>query len=77
MEERYRNAFSEVYLIIENMHPSIKSRVNIKFIEFLKKNKNDNYMPDSSKINLQNPDNLMKETKIVLAILYEKSLKKE
>ena len=77
MEERYRNAFSEVYVIIENMHPNIRSRISIKFIEFLKENKNDEYMPDSSKINLQNPDNLMKETKIVLAILYEKNLKEE
>lgn len=75
MEERYKNAFSEVYLIIENMHPNIKSKINIKFIEFLKKNKNDAYIPDASKINLQNPENLMKETKIVLAILYEKNLK--
>lgn len=77
MEERYKNAFSEVYLIIENMHPNIRNKINAKFIEFLKKNKNDNYIPDSSKINLQNSDNLMKETKIVLAIMYEKSLKEE
>lgn len=75
MEERYKNAFSEVYLIIENMHPNIKSKININFIEFLKKNKNDDYIPDASKINLQKPENLMKETKIVLAILYEKNLK--
>ena len=54
MEERYKNAFSEVYLIIENMHPNIRNKFNAKFIEFLKKNKNDNYIPDSSKINLQN-----------------------
>lgn len=75
MEERYKNAFSEVYLIIENMHPNIKEKISIKFIEFLRKNKNDNYIPDPLKINLQNTDNLMKETKIVLAIMYEKNLK--
>ena len=75
MEERYKNAFSEVYLIIENMHPNIKEKISIKFVEFLRKNKNDNYIPDPLKINLQNTDNLMKETKIVLAIMYEKNLK--
>lgn len=75
MEERYKNAFSEVYLIIENLHPKIKEKISIKFVEFLRKNKNDNYIPDPLKINLQNTDNLMKETKIVLAIMYEKNLK--
>ena len=75
MEEKYRNAFSEVYCIIENMHPNIRKRINIKFIKFLEENKNNDYIPDSAKINLQSTENLMKETKIVLAILYDKNLK--
>lgn len=75
MEERYRNAFSEVYCIIENMHPNIRKRININFVKFLEENKNNDYIPDPAKINLHNPENLMKETKIVLAILYDKNLK--
>lgn len=75
MEEKYRNAFSEVYCIIENMHPNIRKRININFIKFLEENKNNDYMPDPAKINLQSTENLMKETKIVLAILYDKNLK--
>lgn len=77
MEERYRNAFSEVYCIIENMHPNIRKKISINFIKFLEENKNNDYTPDASKINLQNPNNLMKETKIVLAILYDKNLKED
>ncbi len=77
MEERYRNAFSEVYCIIENMHPNIRKKISKMFIDFLYENKNHSYIPDVSKINLQNPDNLMPETKIVLAILYDKNLKED
>lgn len=75
MEEKYRNAFSEVYCIIENMHPNIRKRININFVKFLEENKNNDYIPDPAKINLQSTENLMKETKIVLAILYDKNLK--
>ncbi len=75
MEDRYRDAFSEVYCIIENMHPNLKERISEKFIAFLKENKNNQYIPNAEKINLRYPENLMKETKIVLAIMYEKNLK--
>lgn len=77
MEERYQNAFSEVYCIIENMNVNIRNKISEKFIKFLEENKNNDYIPDPSKINLQNPENLMKETKIVLAILYDKNLKED
>lgn len=70
MEEKYRNAFSEVYCIIENMHPD-----NRNFIRFLEEVKNDDYIPDPQKINLFLKENLMKETKIILAIIYEKNFK--
>ena len=30
MEDRYRDAFSEVYCIIENMHPNLKERISEK-----------------------------------------------
>ena len=75
MEEKYKNAFSEVYLIISNMNPELKKRINKEFIEFLKDNKNNNYIPKPQKISLYKPENLLKETKIVLAILYDKNFK--
>lgn len=77
MEDKYRDAFSEVYCIIENMHPNLRKRISKKFINFLEENKNNSYIPDASKINLYNPENLMKETKIVLAIMYDKNLKED
>lgn len=75
MEDKYRDAFSEVYCIIENMHPNLREKISENFIKFLKENKNKQYIPDATKINLRNPENLMKETKIVLAIMYNKNLK--
>lgn len=75
MEDKYRDAFSEVYCIIENMHPNLREKISENFIKFLKENKNEQYIPDATKINLRNPENLMKETKIVLAIMYNKNLK--
>ena len=75
MEEKYRNAFSEVYCIIENMHPDNRKKINPNFIKFLKETKNNNYIPNPKKINLVNKENLMKETKIILAIIYEKNFK--
>lgn len=75
MEDKYRDAFSEVYCIIQNMHPNLKQKISKKFISFLEENKNNDYVPDASKINLHNPENLMKETKIVLAIMYDKNIK--
>ena len=77
MEEKYKNAFSEVYLIISNMNPELKKRINKEFIEFLKDNKNNNYIPNPQKISLYKPENLLKETKIVLAILYDKNFRDE
>ena len=57
------------------MEEKLKEKINENFIRFLKENKNNQYIPDAEKINLRNPENLMKETKIVLAIMYEKNLK--
>lgn len=75
MEEIWRDAFSEVYCIIENMHQENRRKINPNFIKFLKEVKNNAYIPNPEKINLFNKENLMKETKIILAIIYEKNFK--
>lgn len=75
MEEKYRDAFSEVYCIIENMHPDNRRKINPNFIKFLEEVKNKDYIPDPQKINLLSKENLMKETKIILSIMYEKNFK--
>ena len=42
---------------------------------FLEEVKNKDYIPDPQKINLLSKENLMKETKIILSIMYEKNFK--
>lgn len=64
----YRNAYSEVLYLINNMQPENKNRIPKKFIEFLEDNKNYDYK--ISDISLENANSLKKETKIVLSIIY-------
>lgn len=58
-------------------NPELMKRLeSIKSEEIKKKEIKINYIPNPEKISLFKPENLMKETKIVLAILYDKNIKK-
>lgn len=68
----YKIAFSEVLVIINNMHPENKKRIPNKFMDFLEESRYKDYNPSQEDINLENEKNLKKETRVILAIIYKK-----
>lgn len=74
MEEQYRQAFAEVLYIIDSLDSSNKNKISKKFIDFLERNKSNNYKLDLPELPLENPDNLKKQTKIILALIYREYL---
>lgn len=66
----YRNAFKEVYDILENTEKELVIKIPTKFINFIKNNMNNNY-----KSNVQtnigiDKQQLSKETEAILALIY-------
>lgn len=83
MEPKYRIAFSQVYLVINQLEKVNYEKISKKFIEFVDKNRDINY---NENINLlSNPDKLTKEARTLISIMYrmyfcskeEKSIKEE
>lgn len=72
MEENYRDAFSEVYVILQQMEKENLNKIPKKFLECIIKNRNINYEPilTSDKKLIDNTSVLKRETKIILAIMY-------
>ena len=68
----YKLAFSEVLVIINNLHPENRKRIPNKFISFLEESKYKEYNPTHEEINLENEKKLRKETRVILAIIYKK-----
>ena len=68
----YKLAFSEVLVIINNLHPENRKRIPSKFIDFLEESRYKEYNPTQEEINLGNEKNLRKETRVILAIIYKK-----
>lgn len=68
----YKLAFSEVLVIINNLHPENRKRIPNKFISFLEESKYKDYNPTQEEINLENEKSLRKETRVILAIIYKK-----
>lgn len=64
----YKNAFSEVLFLINQMHEENKNKISKNFLEFLKENQNNEYVPKD--ISLENINSLKRETKIILSIIY-------
>lgn len=65
---RYREAYNEVLYIIKNMKIEDKNRISKGFIDFLEKNKSDNYSINN--ISLSKPESLKRETRTILSIMY-------
>lgn len=70
IDNTYKNAFKEVYVILENTDETLLSKIPNKFIDFLKTHMNSNY-----KTNIKNniridKQPLLKETEAILALLY-------
>ena len=70
MNITYNNAFAETLFIIKCLPYNEQNKISKKFINFLKENKNDNYVVNiNPSINLQNQQ-LLEETKELLKEIY-------
>lgn len=70
IDDVYRNSFKEVYVILENTDNELLSKIPVKFMNFIKKNMNNEY---ETKINLNvdiNKQHLLKETEAILSLIY-------
>jgi len=66
--EDYKKAFTEVYLILLEMPEEFKKNIPIKFIETLKKERDEKYTPNIS--NILETNNLLPESKAILGLIY-------
>lgn len=70
MNITYNNAFAETLFIIKCLPYNEQNKISKKFINFLKENKNDNYVVNiNPSISLQNQQ-LLEETKELLKEIY-------
>ncbi len=70
MNLTYNNAFAETLFIIKCLPYNEQNKISKKFINFLKENKNDNYVVNiNPNISLQNQQ-LLEETKELLKEIY-------
>ena len=70
MTNTINQSFREVYDIIEHMEKKIYNKIPIQFIEMLKKNMDTNYYFDIDYSKKLNEQKLLKDTKIILSIIY-------
>jgi hypothetical protein len=69
-DDSYKNAFKEVYDILENTDEELLSKIPNTFIKFLKDNMNADYQ-SNIKIGIKlDKQHLLKETEYILALLY-------
>lgn len=70
IDEVYRNAFKEVFEILQNTENNLVDRIPTKFMNFLKDNMNVNYKTNiSSSIDIDKQD-LLQETEAILSLIY-------
>lgn len=66
----YKNAFKEVYVILENTDEELVKKIPNKFLEFIKNNMNKEYQTNI-KTNIGiDKQNILKETENILALIY-------
>lgn len=70
MINNYKKAFAEVLYIIENLSENNKKKIPTNLIQFMQKNKLENYNVNSPKNALEHEELLSKETKIILTLIY-------
>lgn len=68
--ENYKNAYKETYMILNNMKSDDVKLIPQEFIKFLKNNMNNNYNFELDMENDFKDQNLLKETKIILAYIF-------
>lgn len=66
----YRNAFKEVYEILQNTEEELVEKIPQKFINFIKDNMNEGYQANID-INIEiDKQQLLRETEDILALIY-------
>lgn len=68
--EETNNAFSEVYSIINHLDKNLYNKIPKKFIECIENNRNSQYQPNIDYNKSINAQNLLKETRIILSLIY-------
>ena len=63
-------ALAEVYDIINHFEPDIYKKIPQDFINFVKQNKNNNYITKIDFSKSISEQNILKETKVILSIIY-------
>lgn len=66
----YRNAFKEVYIILQNTDDELVRRIPKNFIEFLHNNMNTDYQTNIDKNIEINKQTLLAETEDILSLIY-------
>lgn len=70
MDSRYKKAFKELDYILKNTETETLNKIPDRFIKYMKNNMDDSYTPNiKHNTNLENQD-LLEETKELMAIVY-------
>ena len=72
MEEQYPRAYAEVTYLLKKLTEPEYKKISPKVIEFLEKKSDKEYKLELDKKNNLNYNNFLKETKIILSIIYER-----
>ena len=70
MENTINQSYSEVYDIIEHLDKKLYNKIPAKFIKMLKENMDNNYNVEIDYNKSINEQKLLKDTKIILSIIY-------
>lgn len=70
MDENYRKSFAEVLEVLKNSNQNIVEKIPKKFIEFLNKNKDNEYVININFNDINWEDTIKQETQAILALIY-------
>ena len=74
MMDEYKNALSEVNAVLNLSSEDIKNKISQSFFKFVNKNKSETYRPDFDMDLPLEEQKLMKETKVILSLIYRNYL---
>ena len=72
MTLEYKQTLTEIDMVISNMHPMYYEKLPPKLKEFIKENRDINYIPNITKGIPINEQPLKKETRVLLSVFYRK-----
>ncbi len=70
IDNKYKDAFKEVFDILENTDEDLKNRISTKFMKFIENNMNKQYETNIRTDVTIDKQPLLKETEAVLALIY-------